>query len=812
MSSDVIKQVKDRIAKLKLKPTEAATQIGVTPQSLSRHLSGEYVRSDSLAKYRCWLEEMSTKAKIKSVEIVQDPLPLEVQSKRAESIGPVRLNTTGIEPERPFIVVDLFCGCGGLSLGFERQGTGHSFQTVLGIDIEEPMIRVFNDNHKTGTGKVPIGRIVDMTDFLNEAEIQAYYLRHLFLTGFASELETGFSDLNGLDLNNVIANLCQMDLDFIHDLSKIRSTSEYVEGFKELAQASIGQTSVLGFHDALRLPVTRIGKPKLTNLIWNDGHDCSFDFDALRTIELDQDLLERQRNLMLSKWEIEHRKLVERAEGQGAGQLSSSAIRISNFLDFMEMPIFVRIKDLWVEWQTKRTALRIAAFFNDGVIEGLDNLYQENYQVSVLLGGPPCQGFSRIGRGKIRSLQEQRVHVQHDDISVDHRNLLLEQYILFVSALRPSIFLFENVRHFKAEVRTPEGSFDATEVLSEAIENISNDGLNYTVSSRIVKAQNHMIPQTRERYIMVGLRDDIARERAGFNLAEWCLSLQKFEPVNLNVALEGLPEPVTINRAVEINSGKVRVAPINNTKDIHGPANVYRKWILEKNSDLMTDRHIARSHRGDDSDFFSLIAPGKRWMDYRCDSSPTLKKINKLISSLREKLSNSPKLTKELGIGSDSLKDLEKLLDGSLSIRLLLETIPLQPGEIRHHLATSTYLKKKEGNHGDWLARMDGSRPSKTIVSHMSKDSYAFIHPSKPRTLSVREAARIQSFPDDFKFCSLGLVDCFRVIGNAVPPLLSRHLADRVAQILMVSDEAEEELIHLCNDNVDEVEEAADCA
>ncbi|WP_164705281.1 DNA cytosine methyltransferase, partial [Pseudomonas viridiflava] len=127
---------------------------------------------------------------------------------------------------------------------------------------------------------------------------------------------------------------------------------------------------------------------------------------------------------------------------------------------------------------------------------------------------------------------------------------------------------------------------------------------------------------------------------------------------------------------------------------------------------------------------------------------------------------------------------LSKITDGSLSLRLLLENITPQPGELEHHLLTDTYLRKRDGSHGDWLSRMDPSLPSKTIVSHMAKDTYAFVHPTRPRTLSVREAARVQSFPDDYKFGSVGLVDGFRVVGNAVPPLLSYQFAQRIAQLL----------------------------
>jgi site-specific DNA-cytosine methylase len=171
-------------------------------------------------------------------------------------------------------------------------------------------------------------------------------------------------------------------------------------------------------------------------------------------------------------------------------------------------------------------------------------------------------------------------------------------------------------------------------------------------------------------------------------------------------------------------------------------------------------------------------------MDYRCDESPTLQRIATVLTKLNDELKASPDLVARLGISDDDISELAASADGSLSLRLLLESIPPQPGELQHHLLTTTYLRKREGAHGDWLSRMDPAQPSKTIVSHMAKDTYAFVHPTLPRTLSVREAARVQSFPDDYRFGSVGLVDGFRVVGNAVPPLLSMQFAQRVAQVL----------------------------
>jgi len=106
----------------------------------------------------------------------------------------------------------------------------------------------------------------------------------------------------------------------------------------------------------------------------------------------------------------------------------------------------------------------------------------------------------------------------------------------------------------------------------------------------------------------------------------------------------------------------------------------------------------------------------------------------------------------------------------------------------KHHLLKDTYLSKGGGSHGDWFERMSANRPSKTIVAHIGKDTYGYFHPFENRAISIREAARIQSFPDFFSFSELGIVDAYSVIGNAVPPLLACRFASRLDQLFQNGD------------------------
>jgi site-specific DNA-cytosine methylase len=114
-----------------------------------------------------------------------------------------------------------------------------------------------------------------------------------------------------------------------------------------------------------------------------------------------------------------------------------------------------------------------------------------------------------------------------------------------------------------------------------------------------------------------------------------------------------------------------------------------------------------------------------------------------------------------------------ELVEDNLALRLILEETATRFRLSEQHLLHPSYLKNRSGTHGDWLERLAGDRPSKTVVAHIGKDTYGYIHPSETRPITLREAARLQAFPDAFSFAGSGVVDAYTAIGNAVPPLLA---------------------------------------
>lgn len=780
----VMADVRVKIRGQGISDSEAAREIGVTAGTLARHLGGAYIRTDSLAKYRHWLASDADLPTLqaKAAKGLKPPkaVPIADREPTLPLAAPHKI------PPEPHRVVDLFSGCGGLSLGFELAAGGGLYRTVLAIDIEEAMVRVFNANHPLPEGASPIGRQADLSEFLNEAEVLAYYLGHFASSNLDAALFRQLDLMQPIGLSAFVHRIQAIDLAFLETLTLIRQGKQFLDAYAAIDKTSLSQTSVLGFHNALKLPQPGTGKPSQHALLWSEGRNLPKSPRASTfgiTSELERECASAARDL----WKREIGTLRARAFGSGDGQLASAAKKIERSLELVDGYSYRPIKEAWLKWQTARNSTRRAMFEDESVLKQLRTIYQNGPQVHILLGGPPCQGFSRIGRGKIRSLREQSVHVQSDGRAGDKRNELMLQYVLFVTALAPAAFLFENVRHFQAEVKTPDGTFNATDVLAEAISEISHAGLEYGVASRILIASDHLVPQARERFFMVGIRLESPVKSEGASPAAGCLSLPLRDPVPLKTALSGLPKPVYASSAERAEGTDTKLA----VDDLHvgnaGEVSEYLRWIRQpapadrpSHSHAIVDAHCTRDSRADDRAFFEMLGPGKRWMDYRCDGNPLVDDLATLVNWLLTNHSE-PEIA---GISRDRIEHLLTTLDGSLALRLLLDRIPLGAGEHEHHLCAPNYLKKREGSHGDWLARLDAENPSKTMVAHMGKDTYAYIHPSSPRTISVREAARIQTFPDWFQLGAVGLVDGYRIIGNAVPPLLSAQLALRLAVAL----------------------------
>lgn len=318
--------------------------------------------------------------------------------------------------------------------------------------------------------------------------------------------------------------------------------------------------------------------------------------------------------------------------------------------------------------------------------------------VDLIIGGPPCQSFSTLGRARDK-----------DGMKTDPRNYLFESYVKILNHFLPKIFVFENVLGLlSAKIK---GKFIINEILDKLGENYN---LLEDPQDMILNSVNYGVPQVRKRLIILGVRKDLKIEaRDVYNNIEKTHYDPDMEPskrghlkkyVTVHDAIYGMP-------FLKPGEGKV-VVDFQSTN-----TNEFLKFVTKDNNNKLY-QHIARNHN--DLDIQRYEAMSKNNWTFE---------------------------------------------------------------ELLYHRVDLRHPKKRVFNNSYVVQSWD--LPSKTIIAHLYKDGNQFIHPDpcQSRTLTPREAARLQSFPDNFIFAG-PKTEQYKQIGNAVPPLLAKSIAKGVKEIL----------------------------
>ncbi len=674
--------------------------------------------------------------------------------------------------ERTVRTVDLFSGTGGLSLGFHLHCGSLRFHTVMALDNKPVAVRTYNGNLPAGPdAMIPTARVCDLTWFSAPSEVLLYYLVHyamhepdLALAGRLLE--------KPLEVGRFITGIREIDRAAAELFREISASADYRAQFASVDGRTFNLQIVQAF-------LRRLGFAGLRSIVIDDAFSPWRDeaYDRLAAPVGAHLVVEPIAEILLSvqsDWDDEVEAMREASLREGRGQHEVVAARLRQLLGLLDSPAGQRLRKAWIAWRASRDSLR--AHYCTAYLDEFRSLYRDGRSIQLILGGPPCKGFSRIGRAVIESLRDQGVHAWVSKDYGDQRNALLHKYVLFLEALQPDAFVFENVSNFQSRLRTPNGWLDAPAVLTESIAELSNEELHYVVESAIVRTKLHAIPQDRTRYLMVGFNQAEPTERVEHGF----FPLERQSPeVPLKVALSGLPEPgVFVQGSRDVDTG-YRVSAYAVADDAMPQAHRrYLEWIRQAppasgRPRTWVDGHIVRQLRDDDRALLGMFGPGKRWMDYKLDRGETIEELRQLIELTRSN-GFDPKF-------HDLIATLEAKVNEGLLLRLLIEN-EQEDGETSH-LLDSVYLTKGTDAHGDWFQRLSPERPSKTIVAHIGKDTYGFLHPYLSRAISLREAARIQSFPDFFSFAGAGVVDAYSLVGDAVPPLLANQLAGRLEEL-----------------------------
>lgn len=401
----------------------------------------------------------------------------------------------------------------------------------------------------------------------------------------------------------------------------------------------------------------------------------------------------------------------------------------------------------------------------------------------VLIGGPPCQAYSLVGRSR-------RIRQPGYSPEADPRQTLYLEYLRVLAAFQPDVFIMENVKGLLSATLGDTGIFkrilrDLERPRSAVAEghtelDDTQDDLAYDIypvarstaadlfpgaagqrdpRSYLVKSERYGVPQARHRIILLGVRRNSA------------LGIPEPLPeeggeVSVKQALKGLPR---------LRSGITRST--NTDAEWHDwlQAAGGSDWLPQVSSDVRKVikaiiRQPSIPHLGQGTPFIAAPRGGQSRGRWRHNSAPG--GIHGHVARAHMK------------------EDLHRYLFAAAFASVKKRSPELSEfpkGLLPEHRNVTRALSG--GHFSDRFRVQVADRPATTVTSHIAKDGHYYIHhdPAQCRSLTVREAARLQTFPDDYLFAG-PRTSQYHQVGNAVPPRLARQIAGIVARLLQPRD------------------------
>ncbi|WP_019617200.1 DNA cytosine methyltransferase [Psychromonas ossibalaenae] len=469
---------------------------------------------------------------------------------------------------------------------------------------------------------------------------------------------------------------------------------------------------------------------------------------------------------------------------------------------------------------------------------------------TILIGGPPCQAFSTVGRSRRKGHVTNNVVTTNDSPAVwdqdnDGRTWLYKEYIKIINDFEPEIFVMENVRgmlsakvigendekvhvwkRIFSDLNKPSNVLGNKQTkLEYDIYSLANDSkftgntedlLQLNGADFVLNAKNYGIPQARERVILLGVRKNISKALSN-NFVAMLQKISKQQQTHVSDAIGNLPVlRAGVGRQEHPFNGKD--APKQSSVKKADEITFWKETLNHKLNDAVT--RLNKSNNSHQQkvwnileyayrNHLSLINKDQTFKNvFETDFKSTNSSINKFseFTFSRVVTSNSGKANKE------GVKYLMDWYDPNKQTQMILnhETRNHMDSDLCRYIYSSSYsLIKPEENERvyprlleleeagldpkghknresfiDRFRTQIWDRPATTITSHISKDGHYYIHPdpSQMRSFTVREAARIQTFPDNYFFDGPRTAQ-FIQVGNAVPPLLANKIAGVVHNI-----------------------------
>lgn len=399
----------------------------------------------------------------------------------------------------------------------------------------------------------------------------------------------------------------------------------------------------------------------------------------------------------------------------------------------------------------------------------------------VLIGGPPCQAYSVVGRAR----KQQKDELDNEDGRVH----LYKEYLRIIAQHHPTVFVMENVRGLlssklggkkmfdliKGDLQNPtvlypesnSPKYRVFSLVKEPIEFEDGQPIYSDDSDYLIKAEEFRVPQARHRVILLGVREDVTKVPSTLKAEE--------EKVSLKDVIGDLPKVRSgLGRTFEYVQGDdgQRKRAYRNVEDtdpnwvdtIREFRNEITSWKGFESVDAQREVHVPVHGIG--GEFIQCSTPSM--------SNP----LNDWYRD--EKLKGAANHISR----AHMIDDLKRYLFAGLYTKVYGRFPRLSDYESHDDTLLPDHKSATSGKFADRFRVQRAEIPATTVTSHISKDGHYFIHydAEQCRSLTVREAARIQTFPDNYLFCGTRTAQ-YHQVGNAVPPYLANQIAKVVAKM-----------------------------
>lgn len=378
-------------------------------------------------------------------------------------------------------------------------------------------------------------------------------------------------------------------------------------------------------------------------------------------------------------------------------------------------------------------------------------------QVDIIIGGPPCQAFTRVGRAKLREvLDDEKAFLN------DARSQLYKRYLAYVKELAPMAILMENV----PDMLNYGGVNIAELVCDDLVE------YGYRCKYTLLNSVYYGIPQMRERMFLVAVHESLDASFE-FPFPTHYTELPKGYHGSRNVALKHINKGVGCAHYIAPPLPDARLPKAVSASDALSDLPLITSHLTNelKRGTKKLDERVAYSMKKHCNPYQQLM---RTW--------PGFTNTNKVSGNVIRYLPRDYPIFRKMKPG-DQYPQAIKIANDLLTAKVKKEekaTGKVISGLHKRYkeLLASTVPPYDAGKFPNKWRKMEADLPARTLMAHLGKDSYSHIHydSEQARTISVREAARLQSFPDGFEFAG-AMNAAFRQIGNAVPPLMSAKLA-----------------------------------